>query len=210
MSSDECFRVIQTLFPDLSSIQLEQLNKLHPLYMEWNEKINVISRRDFEHFLERHLLHSLSIGLFQNLNGHSVMDVGTGGGFPGVPLAILFPEAQFTLVDSVGKKLKVIEDVGTKIGLTNIRCSHGRMESLSEKQDFITGRAVAELPQLFNWTKHLVHWHKGKEKAGMLYLKGGDFTSELKKIPRKVEIYALSDPFKGEYFETKRLVRIYQ
>jgi 16S rRNA (guanine527-N7)-methyltransferase len=138
------------------------------------------------------------------------LDVGTGGGFPGVPLAILFPNAQFTLVDSIGKKLKVVDDVAAKLGLSNIECIHGRIESLSKKHDFITGRAVTELPQLFNWTKHLVHWHKGKEHSGMLYLKGGEFTSELKKVPRKVEIYNLNDYFESEFFETKKLVRIYQ
>jgi 16S rRNA (guanine527-N7)-methyltransferase len=210
MSPEECFRIIGIHFPELSPRQVEQFKALHQLYFDWNEKINVISRKDFEHFHERHLLHSLSIGLYQNLNSHSVLDVGTGGGFPGVPLAILFPDAQFTLVDSIGKKLKVIDDVAATLGLSNIECIHGRMESLSKKSDFVTGRAVTDLPQLFNWTKHLVHWHKGKEQSGMLYLKGGEFTSELKKVPRKVEIFDIKDIFTTEFFETKKFVRIYQ
>jgi 16S rRNA (guanine527-N7)-methyltransferase len=210
MSPEECFSFIHTHFPEISPRQAGQFEALYELYFDWNEKINVISRKDFEHFHERHLLHSLSIGLYQDLNSHSVMDVGTGGGFPGVPLAILFPDAGFTLVDSIGKKLKVVEDVAAKLGLSNIECIHGRMESLSKKYDFITGRAVTELPQLFNWTKHLVHWHKGKENSGMLYLKGGEFTSELKKVPRKVDIYNLNEHFESEFFETKKLVRIFQ
>lgn len=197
-------------FPDLSELQLSQLAQLGALYQDWNSKVNVISRKDMTHFYERHVLHSMMIGKYHDLGESKVMDVGTGGGFPGIPLAIMFPEANFKLVDSVGKKLKVVNAVADSIGLSNVQTKHSRMEDLKGSYDFVTGRAVKPLPVVFNWTKHLIDWSKGKGKSGMLYLKGGEFTEELKAIPRKVEIHDLKGMLKTEFFETKKLVYIYQ
>lgn len=163
-----------------------------------------------EYFYERHVLHSMMLGKHYDLGDNSVMDVGTGGGFPGIPLAILFPEARFKLVDSVGKKLKVVDAVCEAIGLKNVETQHSRVEDLNGKFDFITGRAVKPLPVVFNWTKHLIDWNKGKGQSGMLYLKGGEFNDELKAIPRKIEITDLNEDVKSEFFETKKLVYIYQ
>jgi len=210
MTNPEGASQIFPLFPELSDLQREQIENLGPLYAEWNEQINVISRKDFSYFYERHVLHSLCIAKWIDLNEKDVMDVGTGGGFPGLPLAILFPSAKFTLIDSIGKKLKVANDVAERIGLENIRCIHTRIESHEESYDYITGRAVTDLPQLFQWTKKLVRWHKGKGNAGMVYLKGGDFKAELKHIPRKIEIMGLNELIGTTYFETKKLVHIYQ
>jgi 16S rRNA (guanine527-N7)-methyltransferase len=204
-------QVIFDIFTGLNSKQKEQINALAPLYEEWNQKVNVISRKDMDYFYSRHVLHSLLIGHFSDLSGSTILDVGTGGGFPGLPLAILFPDAEFTLVDSIGKKLKVIDDVADQIGVCNIKTVHSRMEELNGKYDFVTGRAVKSLPVIFNWTKHLICWNKGKEKSGMLYLKGGDFIDELKSIPRKVDIIELQPVVPlAEFFETKKLVHIYQ
>lgn len=197
-------------FPELSSVQKDQIEKLGELYGGWNEQINVISRKDFEHFYERHVLHSLAIAKYQSLSDKTVLDVGTGGGFPGIPLAILFPDATFTLIDSIGKKLKVAAAVAESIGLANVSYVHGRMEEHEKHYDFLTGRAVTDLPTLFKWTKHLVNWHKGKGESGMLYLKGGDFNEELKHIPRKIHIQELAEYGHSEFFETKKLVYIYQ
>lgn len=204
-------QVILDLFPDLSDEQIEQFRKLGPLYADWNEKVNVISRKDMDMFYVRHVAHSLLIGRFFDLQGAEVLDVGTGGGFPGVPLAILFPEAQFTLVDSIRKKLKVIDQVCEEIGISNVKTIHSRMEELEGSYDYITGRAVKALPMVFNWTKHLIKWHKGKENSGMLYLKGGDFKDELRAIPRKVELKELQSLIPEDaFFETKKLIHIYQ
>jgi len=201
---------IQARFPKLSQMQLEQFSQLGELYQDWNSKVNLISRKDMDHFYERHVFHSLMIGAYFDLSDSRVMDVGTGGGFPGVPLAILFPNAEFRLVDSIGKKLKVVDSVAESLGLKNITTQHSRMEDLKGRYDFITGRAVKSLPVVFNWTKHLIDWSKGKGNSGMLYLKGGEFKQELKAIPRKVEIHELGDSLEGEFFETKKLVYLYQ
>ncbi len=201
---------IQAQFPKLSQVQLDQFSQLGAIYQDWNSKVNLISRKDMDHFYERHVMHSLTIGAYYDLNDSRIMDVGTGGGFPGVPLAILFPDAEFKLVDSIGKKLKVVDAVAETLGLKNITTQHSRMEDLKGRYDFITGRAVKSLPIVFNWTKHLIDWSKGKDKSGMLYLKGGEFRDELKAIPRKVEIKELSESLDGEFFETKKLVYIYQ
>ncbi len=202
--------LISEHFPYLSPGQLDQIAQLGALYQHWNSKVNVISRKDIAHFYERHVLHSLMIGKHYDLADSKVMDVGTGGGFPGIPLAILFPEAKFTLVDSIGKKLKVIEDVAKDIALYNVETRHSRMEELKGSYDFITGRAVKSLPVVFNWTKHLINWSKGKGNSGMLYLKGGEFNEELKAIPRTIEIHKLNESVAREFFETKKLVYIYQ
>jgi 16S rRNA (guanine527-N7)-methyltransferase len=201
---------IQTLFPNLSKKQLDQFAQLGGLYQDWNSKVNLISRKDMDHFYERHVVYSLMIGSYFDLSDSRIMDVGTGGGFPGVPLAILFPDAEFKLVDSIGKKLKVVDAVAESLALKNITTAHSRMEDLKGRYDFITGRAVKSLPIVFNWTKHLIDWSKGKGNSGMLYLKGGEFKNELKSIPRKVDIHALSDLIKSEFFETKKLVYFYQ
>jgi 16S rRNA (guanine527-N7)-methyltransferase len=210
MSSQTGPELIHSCFPELSSVQKQQIDRLGELYATWNEQINVISRKDFEHFYERHVLHSLAIAKYIDLKDKDVLDVGTGGGFPGIPLAILFPDAKFTLMDSVGKKLKVAQDIADQIGLNNVSCLQMRMEAHEKHYDFITGRAITELPQVFIWTKHLVRWHKGKGESGMLYLKGGDFNAELKHIPRKIQIQELSEYYDTEFFETKKLVYVFQ
>ena len=166
---------ILSLFPTINSQQQESIRLLGDLYNYWNERVNLISRKDMEHFYTRHVLHCLSIGLYFELDGHSVIDIGTGGGFPGVPLAILFPKAKFTLVDSIGKKLKVVDAVAREIDLHNIETQHIRVEEVKGKFDYLLGRAVKSLPQVYQWSNHLVDWKKGKDNSGMIYLKGGEF-----------------------------------
>ncbi|NNK80307.1 MAG: 16S rRNA (guanine(527)-N(7))-methyltransferase RsmG [Flavobacteriales bacterium] len=202
---------IISLFPHLNSEQKKSIEELERLYSYWNERVNLISRKDMQHFYNRHVLHSLSIGLYFNLNHHSVLDVGTGGGFPGVPLAILFPNAQFTLVDSIGKKLNVVNAVADELDLKNIITKRSRIEDLKGKYDFLTGRAVKSLPQIMSWSEHLVNWNRGKENSGMLYLKGGDFKEELKGLNFDHTLYDLSKTLKDDpFFETKKLVHLYQ
>ena len=174
-------KLIEHYFPDLSPLQLQQFASLEGLYQTWNAQINVISRKDTEHFYERHVLHSLAIAkIIQFLPGASVLDIGTGGGFPGIPLAILFPEVQFHLVDSIGKKIKVVQEVAGHLGLPNVKASHARAENVKDHYDFIVSRAVTQMPIFLTWIK-------GKSakknlhpfKNGVFYLKGGDLSEEL-------------------------------
>lgn len=199
--------IIGKYFHSLTSTQRTQFQQLKGVYEEWNSKINVISRKDIDAFYERHVLHSLAIAKVQQfLPNSQVLDVGTGGGFPGIPLAILFPEVQFTLVDSIGKKIKVVKEVSQSIGIQNVTSINSRVEQVAEKFDFIVSRAVTQMPEFVKWIegklkKQSVH----SRKNGILYLKGGDLTEELSTFPQK-EIYNISDFFEEEFFETKKVV----
>lgn len=201
--------LIKKYFGNLTETQLEQFSKLQELYQDWNLKINVVSRKDIDELYLRHVLHSLGIAKVMEFQpGANVMDVGTGGGFPGVPLAILFPEAQFHLVDSIGKKIKVVNEVVEGLGLENVKTTHGRVEEVDETYDFIVSRAVAQMETFHRWVKNKV---KKKEnhalKNGILYLKGGDLTEELANFP-KATIYDLPDFFEEDFFETKKVVHL--
>jgi len=194
-------------FPDLDVNQLRQFEKISEVYKDWNQKINVVSRKDIDEIYIRHVLHSLGIAKIQAfLPGSKVLDVGTGGGFPGIPLAILFPETEFTLVDSIGKKIKVVDEVVEKLDLQNVKAINDRVENISGEFDFIVSRAVAVMPSFVHWvkgriTKHSLH----DRKNGILYLKGGDLSEEIKPY-RTVEVFELSDIFEEEFFDTKKVV----
>ncbi|NRD20851.1 16S rRNA (guanine(527)-N(7))-methyltransferase RsmG [Winogradskyella eckloniae] len=201
--------LILKYFPNLTENQIQQFSALKALYMDWNSKINVISRKDIEELYLRHVLHSLGIAkVMQFSNGSSILDVGTGGGFPGVPLAILFPECQFHLVDSINKKLKVINAVAEAIELTNIKTTHSRVEAIDEKFDFIVSRAVTSMPEFTTWVKgKIAKTQRNELKNGILYLKGGDLTEELKQY-KSVKAYLLSDYFEESFFETKKVIHL--
>jgi 16S rRNA (guanine527-N7)-methyltransferase len=199
-----------TYFPKLTAKQLAQFEQLKDLYIHWNNQINVISRKDVDHFYERHVLHSLAIAKVITFQpGTSIMDIGTGGGFPGIPLAILFPECQFHLVDSIGKKIKVVNEVAQALGLSNVRATHGRAEDIKEQVDFIVSRAVTAMPNFLPWTRNkFKKEQKNSYPNGIFYLKGGDLTEELKDIKEDIEIIEISKFFPGEFFETKKVVYI--
>lgn len=195
-------------FPDLSETQKSQFMKLEALYDEWNEKINVISRKDMESLYEKHVLHSLGIAkIMEFAPGTKVLDIGTGGGFPGIPLAILFPDTNFTLVDSIGKKITVVKAVAEALELKNVAAIHGRAEQLKEKFHFVVSRAVTQMPVFLTWLKGKFEKDQFNAKHnGVLYLKGGDLGEELAGI--KSEIFQLKNYFSGEFFETKKVVYI--
>jgi 16S rRNA (guanine527-N7)-methyltransferase len=199
-----------TYFPKLTAKQLAQFEQLKDLYIHWNNQINVISRKDVDHFYERHVLHSLAIAKVITFQpGTSIMDIGTGGGFPGIPLAILFPECQFHLVDSIGKKIKVVNEVAQALGLSNVRATHGRAEDIKEQVDFIVSRAVTAMPNFLPWTRNkFKKEQKNSYPNGIFYLKGGDLTEELKDIKEDIEIIEISKFFPGEFFETKKVVYV--
>ena len=201
--------LIQKYFPNLSDVQLKQFEALQGLYEDWNSKINVISRKDIESLYLHHVLHSLSIAkLVAFKEGSRILDIGTGGGFPGVPLAILFPEVKFHLVDSINKKLKVVNGVAESLGLENIRTTHARAESIKGQYDFIISRAVTTMPDFVGWIKNRVAKKSIHPiKNGILYLKGGDLTEELKTYS-KASLYDLSDYFEEDFFETKKIVHL--
>jgi 16S rRNA (guanine527-N7)-methyltransferase len=201
--------LILKYFPDLSETQIEQFAALERLYKEWNAKINVVSRKDIDELYLRHVLHSLGIAkVVEFADDTSILDVGTGGGFPGVPLAIMFPNCQFHLVDSINKKLKVINAVCEAIDLTNIRTTHSRVEAIDETYDFIVSRAVTAMPEFTKWVKGKIAKKQRNElKNGILYLKGGDLTEELKQYTT-VKAYLLSDYFEEVFFETKKVIHL--
>ena len=199
--------IILKYFPDLSDEQKEQFKLLESLYQDWNQKINVVSRKDIDELYLRHVLHSLGVAKIQQFLPQSkVLDVGTGGGFPGIPLAILFPETHFTLVDSIGKKIKVVEEVIEGLGITNVTAVNSRVEEIKGQFDFIVSRAVAAMPTFTYWVKGKVKKQSVHERRnGILYLKGGDLTEELKDY-RTAEIFDLPNYFDEDFFETKKEV----
>lgn len=203
--------IIKKYFPDLTPRQEEQFGQLGELYRFWNEQINVVSRQDVDNLYERHILHSLGIAKVMQFKPMTeILDVGTGGGFPGVPLAILFPDSQFHLVDSIGKKIRVVEEVSKAIGLTNLRAEQKRAELVpAAAYDFIVSRAVTRLTPFYGWVKTKVHKNQFNDlKNGILYLKGGDLTEELQELGKKTTVYELSDYFTEAFFETKKVVYV--
>ena len=198
--------LILKYFPEITDEQKQQFEKLEQLYTEWNEKINVISRKDMDGLYEKHILHSLGIAkVMPFADGTKVLDVGTGGGFPGIPLAILFPEVSFTLIDSIGKKIKVVEAVSEGLGLKNVTTVHGRAEKLKEKFHFVMSRAVTQMPEFLRWLKGKFEKEQFNGKHnGVLYLKGGDLAEELAGL--RCEIFQLKNYFEEEFFDTKKVV----
>jgi len=201
--------IILKYFPDLLEKQIKQFSQLQDLYNEWNSQINVISRKDMENLYLKHVLHSLAIAkVISFADGTKVLDVGTGGGFPGIPLAILFPNVEFLLVDSIGKKIKVVNEVANSIGLKNLRAEHKRAEQVNGQFDFVVSRAVTRMKVFQQWVrKRISTKQRNILFNGILYLKGGDLTEELKGI-KNVELYNIPDFFEEEFFETKKLVYI--
>lgn len=202
--------LIIKFFPDLSNKQHEQLSKLFELYPYWNERINLISRKDIEQLEERHILHSLSIAKIIKFEpGTRVLDVGTGGGFPGIPLAVLFPEVDFSLIDSIGKKIKVVRAVAEELGLKNVLAEQIRAEQMGGKYDFIVSRAVTRLPEFISWVKDKVRRENFNSlNNGILYLKGGDLEEELNGVHLPYALYDLDINFPLEFFSTKKLVYV--
>ena len=196
-------------FPNLTDIQKEQFEKLDFLYHDWNEKINVISRKDIDALYTKHILHSLGIAKIIKFEpGTYVLDVGTGGGFPGIPLAILFPETRFHLIDIIAKKIKVVQGVVDALELQNVKAEQLRAENVKGDFDFIVSRAVTNMPDFVSWVKDKIKkQNKHDLKNGILYLKGGDLTEELQDFPKATE-YNISDLFEGEFFETKKVVHV--
>lgn len=194
-------------FPNLTENQRLQFEKLQFLYEDWNSKINVISRKDIDELYTRHVMHSLGIAkVLEFKAGSKIMDVGTGGGFPGIPLAILFPEVDFYLIDVIAKKIKVVNEVAIALGLKNVKAEQMRAENVKTEFDFIVSRAVTNMPDFVTWVKGKVKKTSNNElKNGILYLKGGDLTEELKDFP-KAKQHNLSDYFSDEFFETKKVV----
>jgi len=200
---------ITTYFPDLSPIQIQQFEQLESLYKYWNAQINVISRKDIDELYVRHILHSLAIAKVQGFKPNSrILDVGTGGGFPGIPLAILFPETQFYLVDSIGKKIKVVQEVAQVLELNNVKAAHIRAEKVKGEFDFIISRAVTNMGDFVKWVrKKIAKKQNHKLKNGILYLKGGDLTQELASFPKATR-YHLTAFFTEDFFETKQVVHL--
>ena len=200
--------IVEKYFTGLSDKQVEQFRQLEGLYREWNEKINVISRKDIDALSVHHVLHSLAIAKVISFKGGTkVLDVGTGGGFPGIPLAIMFPEVDFFLVDSIGKKIKLVEGVAGALGLKNVTARQVRVETMKEKFDFIVSRAVTAFPAFVSLTRNRIRESSFNDLAnGILYLKGGDFEEEIKDFRNRVSIYNIPDFFEEEFFETKKLI----
>jgi len=196
-------------FPNITAKQKEQFALLETLYKDWNLKINVVSRKDIDELYLRHVVHSLAIAKVQQfLPGSKILDVGTGGGFPGIPLAILFPEVKFHLVDSIGKKIKVVEEVSAGLGLTNVRVTNARAETITGTYDFVISRAVAQMETFVRWIDgRVAKKQKHELPNGVLYLKGGDLKEELQAFP-KAKIYAVRDFFSEEFYETKSVVHL--
>ena len=202
--------IITKYFPKLKIEQIALYQQLQPLYAEWNAQINVISRKDFPEFYEHHVLHSLAIAkLISFTPGTKILDVGTGGGFPGIPLAIYFPQSQFHLVDSIGKKIKVVNSVIESLGLQNATAQQSRAEELSDKYDFVISRAVTRLPEFVPWVrKNIAQKQINAMPNGIIYLKGGDLQEETKPFKNRVFVKNLSDWFEEEFFETKKVVHL--
>ena len=201
--------IIHKYFKNLSENQIQQFKKLQGLYQDWNLKINVVSRKDIDELYLRHVLHSLAIAkVVQFKPGAKILDVGTGGGFPGIPLAILFPETQFHLVDSIGKKIKVVDEVVAGLGLENVKTTNGRAEELKDTYDFIVSRAVAQMETFVRWTRGRISKKQNHDlKNGILYLKGGDLSEELK-LYTSATIYEIPNYFEEDFYETKKVVHL--
>jgi 16S rRNA (guanine527-N7)-methyltransferase len=207
--------LIKKYFPALTADQLEKFSQLQSLYSEWNEKINVISRKDIDHLYERHVLHSLAIAKFVSFKaGVKVLDVGTGGGLPGIPLAIFFPEVKFHLIDSVGKKINVVKEITAALDLKNVSSEKTRAENEIGKFDFVVSRAVAPMKTVYYWTKHLIERTQsdsiatsvGIAEQGWIFLKGGDLKNEIQELKREVKLTPVSDFFNEEFFKEKFIV----
>ncbi|MFD2932681.1 16S rRNA (guanine(527)-N(7))-methyltransferase RsmG [Spirosoma flavum] len=202
--------LILKYFPKLTDEQQERFTALDGLYRDWNAKINVISRQDIDALYEKHILHSLGIAKVVSFKpGTEILDVGTGGGFPGIPLAILFPMADFHLVDSIGKKIKVVQEISNALGLTNVKAEQIRVEQLNTTYDFVVSRAVTRLNPFLGWMRYKIHKAGNNDRPnGVLYLKGGDLTEELAEVPDRYRVYDLSDYFEEPFFETKKLIYV--
>ncbi len=202
--------IILKYFPKLNTEQTGLFKQLGSLYAEWNAQINVISRKDIEALYERHVLHSLAIAKFIRFaDGTKILDVGTGGGFPGIPLAIFFPEVQFHLVDSIGKKIKVVKEISSSLGLKNVTSEQIRAEQLTGKYDFVVSRAVTTLPEFVPWVRKIISSkHQNAIPNGILYLKGGNIDSEIHPFRKSIFVQNISEYFDEEYFETKKLVHL--
>ncbi|MCO4815420.1 MAG: 16S rRNA (guanine(527)-N(7))-methyltransferase RsmG [Flavobacteriales bacterium] len=197
-------------FPELTEDQKSKFDRLESLYGIWNSQINVISRKDTDNFLERHVMHSLAIAKVMSFkDGSKILDIGTGGGFPGIPLAIMYPNCEFVLVDSIGKKIKVVNEVASELGLKNVVGIHERAEKIDQQFDFIVSRAVTAMPAFLNWTKgKFLKENNNELKNGILYLKGGDLKEEMKTVKKAIQYFDLSDFYEGEFFETKKVVYV--
>jgi 16S rRNA (guanine527-N7)-methyltransferase len=201
-------QIIHKYFPNLTEKQIKQFSDLQPLYEHWNAQINVISRKNMDTLYTNHILHSLAIAkVIRFEKGSKILDIGTGGGFPGIPLAILFPEVDFLLVDSIGKKIKVVNEVSNAIGLTNVIALHERAENIKDTFDFVVSRAVTNMTDFKKWVKgKFNNTHNNTLNNGILYLKGGDLSEELRKISHSK--YEIADFFEEEFFETKKVIYI--
>lgn len=212
MKPSDSVAIIKHHFPELNKLQISQLEALKILYIDWNKKINVISRKDTDQFYLRHVLHSLAIAKFIKMkNEAKVLDVGTGGGFPGIPLAIYFENVSFTLVDSIGKKIKVVKEISNEINLKNIKAYHLRAEQIKDKYDFVVSRAVTHLSKFCPWVINNISENNNHEiKNGILYLKGGDIKEEINSVQKKYfhSTKKISDYFDDEFFETKLILHL--
>ena len=195
-------------FPNLNPEQIKRFEKMDSLYRDWNEKINLISRKDIDSLYEKHILHSLAIAKIIDFRaGTRILDVGTGGGFPGIPLAVLFPTSQFVLIDSIGKKIKVVQAVAEELGLENVVAIHGRAEEIKEEFDFVISRAVTAFPTFVGLVKkNISHKPQNALPNGIIYLKGGDFQEEIKDFKRNIEVTEIANFFDEPFFETKKVV----
>lgn len=202
------FEIVQKYFPALKKEQLQQYDTIEKLYIQWNAKVNLISRKDMSHFYEHHVLHSLAIASFVRFNkGSSILDVGTGGGFPGIPLAIMFPDVKFTLVDSIGKKIRAVEDIAFSLRLENVKALQIRAEQVRGTFDFIISRATAPLDRLLFWTNASISKiNQHHIPNGLICLKGGDLEEELGMYKDKVQVYDVNDYFREPFFQTKKIV----
>ena len=201
-------QLISKYFSDLSNDQIEKFKQLEPLYRHWNDQINVISRKDTSNFYERHVLHSLAIAkVVQFKPGTKILDIGTGGGFPGIPLAILFPECEFLLVDSIGKKIKVVKEIASTLDLNNVQGIHERAENIDGQFDFIVSRAVTAMPKFLKWTKgKFLKTNNNEFRNGILYLKGGNLKEEMETVRKVIQYFEIPDFYSEAFFETKKVV----
>lgn len=202
--------LINKYFPDLTADQRDKFGQMEELYQFWNAKVNVISRQDIDTLYERHILHSLGIAkVLEFKSGTGVLDVGTGGGFPGIPLAIMFPKAQFHLVDSIGKKIRVVQEIAQALKLDNVKAEQVRAEKLDDSYEFVVSRAVTRITPFVGWVRKNVSKNSFHAlRNGILYLKGGDLTEELSELNQKSRVYELSKYFEEDFFETKKVVYV--